>query len=112
MTITEAVQRLNMTRAAIHNAVNAGKIRSQVVLGRRVLIRSDVEAYRPRSYEGKRDSNQSESTAYNPALTPAERARLLMEWADSHERSGDGSPRLSDDATSRAALYAGTGADR
>ncbi len=51
-----------------------------------------------------------DALGYDSTLSPGERARLLEEWADGHERGAQ--PLLSDDALRREALYAGTGGDR
>ncbi|HXJ39237.1 MAG TPA: helix-turn-helix domain-containing protein [Bryobacteraceae bacterium] len=50
MTIPEAVKELGISRQSVHKAINKGHIRVvEVIAGRRLLNRADVEKYRPRS---------------------------------------------------------------
>ena len=55
MTITEAAARLKVARAAVYEAIRAGYIRAETMLGRQVVNRQDVERYVPRAYQGKRE---------------------------------------------------------
>ena len=49
MTIPEAVKELGISRQSVHKAIKNGRIRVvDVIAGRRLLSRADVEAYKPR----------------------------------------------------------------
>lgn len=58
MTITQAAAHLNMSRASIYAAIAAGHIRAEMLLGRQIVSKTDVLAYVPRAYEGKRGSQR------------------------------------------------------
>ena len=45
----EAARIVGLSRAAISYLVTTGQLRSQEVLGRKAVYRSDVEAYKPRA---------------------------------------------------------------
>ena len=49
------------------------------------------------------ETKTKEATAQETALTPQERARMFMEWAESHSRD---TPLLSDEAISRESIVA------
>ena len=56
VTITEAATLMAVSRQSVHNAIKAGKIKIMVeVAGRKLLKRSDVEAYKAREYPRGKD---------------------------------------------------------
>jgi len=60
VTIKEAAEIMAVSRQAVHDAIKAGKIRVAVaVAGRRLLKRSDVEAYK-RSARGPNPKESAE----------------------------------------------------
>ena len=56
VTFDEAAQMLGITRQSIDYAVKTGKLRAFAPHGRRLLLRSEVEAYQPAGYLDRRPS--------------------------------------------------------
>lgn len=56
MTVSEAASALSVSRGSIYDAIERGEIRAVMVLGRKAVLRKDVESYVPRGYEGKREN--------------------------------------------------------
>ena len=53
LTITEAANVLGISRAALYDAIQTGRLTAATVLGKQVLRRADVAAYEPRSYRDR-----------------------------------------------------------
>lgn len=58
ITVTRAAALLNVSRASIYSAISRGAIRSERLLDKVAVYRADVEAYVPRTYEGKRENRR------------------------------------------------------
>ncbi|MBA3752745.1 MAG: helix-turn-helix domain-containing protein [Nitrospira sp.] len=54
LSLTEAADRLHITRQALHTALTEGKIPAQQVGRQWVLREADVDAYNPRAYRDRR----------------------------------------------------------
>ena len=67
LTVEEARKKLGISRAAVYDAMNAGKLRYVERYGKRLLDERSVAAYRPRRYPN--------SEPVPTATTPADRAQ-------------------------------------
>src|SRR5579859_7862106 len=63
VTVQQAAKLIGVHRDAVYQAIDAGKLKPVKVLGRTALRRSDIEAYQPRSYRGRRKPDQVASPA-------------------------------------------------
>jgi excisionase family DNA binding protein len=53
LSIKEAADLLGVNTSALYQAIHAGRLTAYRVVGKRVLKRTDVEAYRPRAYRSR-----------------------------------------------------------
>ena len=60
-TVQEAMEKLQISRAALYEAMNAGKLKYVEKYGKRLLDERSVAAYSPRSYRGVRDKETSDT---------------------------------------------------
>lgn len=65
MSVKEAAESLGVTRAAVHKAINDGRLLTTVAAGKRFLVRSSVQVFKPRADAGrprgkKQDAAQEE----------------------------------------------------
>lgn len=58
LTIVEAAKRLQISRAAVYHAIDAGKLTAAEIFGRKMLLRAEVEAYQPAGYLDRRPSKR------------------------------------------------------
>lgn len=59
-TVQEAMAKLGISRAALYEAMNAGKIKYAEKYGKRLLDERSVAGYSPRAYRGVRDRETSD----------------------------------------------------
>ena len=58
MTVKEAAERLGVSRAAIYEAMAAGKLKYVEKYGKRLLYEKSVAVYSPRAYRDRRSPKQ------------------------------------------------------
>lgn len=54
ITIQEAMQRLNISRSAIYQALETGKLTRHEMYGKPLLDAAEIASYRPNNYKEKR----------------------------------------------------------
>ena len=59
MTIQEAADFLKISRQTIYSAIERSALTAVPVLGKQRLLRSEVEAYQPQGFRGKRPSKNA-----------------------------------------------------
>ena len=58
ISITKAAQDLGVSRGSIYDAIAGGRLHAVTIGGKQFLKESDVRAYVPRAYEGKRENKR------------------------------------------------------
>ncbi len=83
LTITEAASALGISRAALYDAIQNGRLAAVTVLGKQVLRRADVAAYEPRSYRdrpgGKSKGGRRKQTDPTPTGADPDRKEAAHE---------------------------------
>ena len=84
MTIQEAADLLSISRQTIYGAIERGVLTAVPVLGKQRLLRSEVDAYRPQGFQGKRPSKNA------PAAGTEARRRGRPSKPKSEDGQGEG----------------------
>jgi excisionase family DNA binding protein len=60
VSIQEAIKVLGMSRAAIYKAIDSARLETVTVAGKRFLLRTSVDAYKPRADAGKQRKSKGD----------------------------------------------------
>jgi len=59
LTVQEAMQKLGISRAALYDAMAAGKLKYTMKYGKRLFREKDLAAYTPRPYSRRRSADKA-----------------------------------------------------
>jgi hypothetical protein len=89
LTVVQVARELGVTEGAVRDAIRRGAMHSEEALGRKVILRTEIEAYR------KKTQFDGEKRRGRPPKAASGTAEARSSVMDQHTDSGVGAPRYS-----------------